>query len=129
MFDTVQDQEAGPIIIVLDALDECLEIECENLIHNIASQLRILLTSRPYDQIVDKFHAFTKWIPFVRVPGEQKPDIISEGINHVIRFKTEQFANENELQPSVKEVLESNCSPSSIGPTSGFTWCLNTWEI
>lgn len=119
LFDAVQDEEAGPVIIVLDALDECLEIECEDLISNIARQfhnnrhsssgqsnLRILLTSRPYDQIVDKFHAATKWIPFVRIPGEQKSDMISEEINHVIRFKTEQFADEHELQPNVKDALE-----------------------
>jgi len=63
--DAVRDPQAGSIIIVLDALDECAELEFENLIWNIESQMRsgqlghsklkYLLTSRPYEQIVSKF--------------------------------------------------------------------------
>ena len=63
--DTVQDSQTGPVIIALDALDECAESEFEDLMRNIESQsrgsqlsnskLRYLLTSRPYEQIVAKF--------------------------------------------------------------------------
>lgn len=58
----MQDSQAGSIIIVLDALDECAESEFEDLMRNIESQsrsspmsnsrVRYLFTSRPYEQIV-----------------------------------------------------------------------------
>jgi nucleoside-triphosphatase THEP1 len=60
--DAVQDSQAGSIIIVLDALDECAESEFEDLMRNIESQsrsspmsnsrVRYLFTSRPYEQII-----------------------------------------------------------------------------
>ncbi|KAH7125067.1 hypothetical protein B0J13DRAFT_589089 [Dactylonectria estremocensis] len=58
----IKDPQAGPITIVLDALDECAESEFADLMRNIRSQssddqlgygkLKYLLTCRPYKQIV-----------------------------------------------------------------------------
>ncbi|KAH7147089.1 hypothetical protein B0J13DRAFT_665127 [Dactylonectria estremocensis] len=60
-----KDPQAGPVIMVLDALDECAESEFADLMRNVESQfrsdhldhgkLRYLLTCRPYKQIVSKF--------------------------------------------------------------------------
>ncbi|KAK3345514.1 hypothetical protein B0H65DRAFT_208293 [Neurospora tetraspora] len=116
----VQDKDAGPTILVLDAMDECIQIECQDLLRRISSlfrsswpsssgqdRLKILLTSRPYDQIVDKFHSLTDWLPNVRIPGEESSDLISEEINHVIRVRVEQFASKQKLRPNVKEALQN----------------------
>ncbi|KAK1775474.1 putative ankyrin repeat protein [Copromyces sp. CBS 386.78] len=115
----VQDKDAGPIILVLDAMDECIEIECRDLLRRVSNlfrsnwpyssgpgRLKILLTSRPYDHIVDEFHALTNWLPYVRIPGEASSDMISEEINHVIRVRVEQFASKQKLRPNVKEALQ-----------------------
>jgi hypothetical protein len=77
----VQDSQAGSIIIVLDALDECAESEFEDLMYNIESQshscrsshirLRHLLTSRPYKQIVAKFRGLLKSFPRIHIPGRR----------------------------------------------------------
>ncbi|KFA81656.1 hypothetical protein S40288_09958 [Stachybotrys chartarum IBT 40288] len=84
----VKDPQAGPIIIVLDALDECAESEFADLIRNIERQflsdhlghgkLKYILTCRPYDQIVSEFsnllHTFTN----IRIPGEEESETISQ---------------------------------------------------
>jgi len=85
--DAVKDPQAGPVIIVLDALDECAEFEFKDLIWNIKSQLhsnqsgysklKYLLTSRPYEQIVSKFQSLLVAFPRIRIPGEEESETIS----------------------------------------------------
>ncbi|KKF92403.1 Serine/threonine-protein phosphatase 6 regulatory ankyrin repeat subunit B [Ceratocystis platani] len=63
----IKDPQTGPVIMVLDALDECAELEFADLMRNVESQscgdhlghskLKYLLTCRPYDQIVSKFRS------------------------------------------------------------------------
>ncbi|KAK3396969.1 hypothetical protein B0T20DRAFT_317822, partial [Sordaria brevicollis] len=115
----VHDEDAGPIILVLDALDKCIEIECHDLMRRInrlfrsnqpfssgTGLLKILLTSRPYNHIVDEFHALTNCLPYVRIPGEASSDLISQEINQVIKFRVEQLASKQSLRPNVKEALQ-----------------------
>ncbi|KAI3333003.1 hypothetical protein F4824DRAFT_275426 [Ustulina deusta] len=112
----VQDSRAGHIIIVLDALDECDELEFEGLIRNIENQfrgnqsspskLKYLLTSRPYEQIVSKFQRFLDTFPYVRIPGEEESEIISQEVNQVIKHRVEKLAKEKGLSDQVKGHLE-----------------------
>ncbi|KAK6071843.1 Ankyrin repeat domain-containing protein 50-like protein 3 [Seiridium cupressi] len=92
IFDSaVRDPQAGAIIIVLDALDECAETEFEGLIQHIrpqflqdrpgSHQLKFLLTSRPYNQIVSQFRGLFDAIPRVHFPGEGHSDAISQEVN------------------------------------------------
>lgn len=111
----VQDPEAGPVIMVLDALDECAESEFEDLIRNVKNQfrrdqsshakLRYLLTSRPYDQIVSKFQSFSDAFPYVRIPGEEESDTISREIDSVIKYRVGKLADEKRLLDKVKSHL------------------------
>ncbi|KAJ5330438.1 hypothetical protein N7476_000221 [Penicillium atrosanguineum] len=123
----VCDPQAGPIIIILDALDECAESEFEDLIQNIESQFRsehplqsqlrsgqplqrnfkYLLTSRPYEQIVCKFVALLESFPCVHIPGEEESETISQEVNHVIRYRVEQLAKEKQLSGLVKNHLST----------------------
>ncbi|KAL2387623.1 hypothetical protein RJ035_004119 [Blastomyces gilchristii] len=77
--DAVRDPEAGPVIIVLDALDECDASELADLVRNVSGQfrssqlgygkLKYILTSRPYEQIESKFQALSDCFPQIRIPG------------------------------------------------------------
>ncbi|KAI1749278.1 hypothetical protein F4782DRAFT_310430 [Xylaria castorea] len=108
----VQDPQAGPIIIVLDALDECDEIEFEDMMRNIenqfrgsqsnSSKLKYLLTSRPYEQIVSRFQGFLDTFPYVRIPGEEESEIIGQEVNQVIKYQVENLAKEKGLSDQVK---------------------------
>lgn len=111
----VQDPQAGSIILVLDALDECAESELEYLMMRLESQfcsnksisgkLKYLLTSRPYEHIVSKFQRLLDIFPYVRIPGEEESEIISQEVNYVINHRVEQLAKEKNLSNYVKDHL------------------------
>jgi ankyrin repeat protein len=113
--DAVQDSQAGPVVIVLDALDEYAESEFEDLMRNIESQargsqpsnsrLRYLLTSRPYEQIVAKFRGLLKSFPRIHIPGEEESEAISQEVNLVIRYRVELLAGEKRLPDEVRDDL------------------------
>ncbi|KAI0447277.1 hypothetical protein F4803DRAFT_364494 [Xylaria telfairii] len=108
----VQDPQAGQIIIVLDALDECAESEFKDLMRNLQSQfcadhsnpgkLKYLLTSRPYEQIVSKFQHLLERFPDIRIPGEEESDTISREVNRVIEYRVEHLAKAKGLSDKVK---------------------------
>ncbi|PSN59255.1 purine and uridine phosphorylase [Corynespora cassiicola Philippines] len=115
--DAVKDSQAGSIIIVLDALDECAESEFENMMRNVESQMRgdqlgyrklkYLLTSRPYEQIVSKFRGLLDAFPRIHIPGEEESETISQEVNRVIEFRVERLAREKGLSDTVKNHLTS----------------------
>ncbi|KAL6406253.1 Ankyrin repeat domain-containing protein 50 [Ilyonectria robusta] len=108
----VQDPQAGPVILVLDALDECAERDFENLVQNVESQFRsdqlgyrqmkYLLTSRPYEQIVSKFWRLLDAFPHIRIPGEEESATISKEVSNVIKYRADQLAKEKGLSDQVK---------------------------
>ena len=108
----VEDPQAGPVITVLDALDECAESEFEDLMRNVENQfrsnrsgpgkLKYLLTSRPYEQIVSKFRGLLDVFPRIRIPGEEESEIISQEVNRVIKYRVERLATEKVLSDQVK---------------------------
>ncbi|KAK0761661.1 LOW QUALITY PROTEIN: hypothetical protein N5P37_005643 [Trichoderma harzianum] len=110
----ITDPQAGPIIIVLDALDECAESEFADLMRNVESQfrsdhlsiskskLKYLLTCRPYEQITSKFQDLLNSFPNIRIPGEEESEVISKEVNHVITYRVNQLS----LSPQIKNYLE-----------------------
>ncbi|KAL6838127.1 hypothetical protein V8C40DRAFT_279665 [Trichoderma camerunense] len=112
----INDMQAGPIIIVLDALDECLESDFQNLIKHIEIQfsethiaqgkLKCLLTCRPYEQIVSRFQCLRDHFPNIRIPGEEESDAISQEINCVITHRAARLSKKNNLPPEIKNYLE-----------------------
>ncbi|RWA09407.1 hypothetical protein EKO27_g5694 [Xylaria grammica] len=103
----VKDPRAGPLIMVLDALDECVDSELEDLIRNVKKQsdyagLKYLLTGRPYEQIVSQFQSLLETFPYVRIPGEEESETISQEVNHVIQYRVEKLAHEKGLSDKVK---------------------------
>ncbi|KAH7117332.1 hypothetical protein EDB81DRAFT_243041 [Dactylonectria macrodidyma] len=113
----IKDPEAGPVIMVLDALDECAELEFEDLMRNVESQfrsdhlrhgkLKYLLTCRPYDQIVSKFRGgLLDAFPNIRIPGEEESETISREVNHVIKCRVNQLSVKKGLSSQIKSHLE-----------------------
>ncbi|KAH7134386.1 hypothetical protein EDB81DRAFT_858982 [Dactylonectria macrodidyma] len=109
----IKDPQTGPVIVVLDALDECTESEFADLMRNVESQfrsdqlgygkLKYLLTCRPYDQIVSKFRGLLDAFPNIRIPGEEESETISQEVNHVITRRVNQLSH---LSPQIKSHLE-----------------------
>ncbi|KAL6828936.1 ankyrin repeat-containing domain protein [Trichoderma sp. SZMC 28015] len=112
----VNDVQTGPIIIVLDALDECLASEFENLMKHIEIQfsesqlvqgkLKYLLTCRPYDQIVSRFQYLRDYFPNIHIPGEEESDTISQEINCVITYRAKRLSIKNNLPSEIENYLE-----------------------
>ncbi|CAN9210910.1 unnamed protein product [Alternaria alternata] len=114
--EAVQDANAGPVTIVLDALDECAESETRDLLQHIESQVRssssrnaklkLLMTSRPYEHIVSELHSLSEAFPRIRIPGEDESETISQEVNCVVRHRVDQFAKERKLSDEIKRCLE-----------------------
>ncbi|EHK44750.1 hypothetical protein TRIATDRAFT_220486 [Trichoderma atroviride IMI 206040] len=112
----IKDPEAGPIIIVLDALDECAESEFEDLMRNIKSQfhsdslspgkLKYLLLCRPYEQIICNFRSLLDAFPKIHIPGEEQSETISHEVNSVIEHRVIQLSKSKDLSPLITNHLE-----------------------
>ncbi|RYC78851.1 hypothetical protein BFJ63_vAg18276 [Fusarium oxysporum f. sp. narcissi] len=109
----IKDPQTGPIIMVLDALDECAESEFVDLVRNVENQfrndhlgyskLKYLLTCRPYNQIVSKFRGLLEVFRNIHIPGEDESETISQEVNHVITRRVNQLL---QLSPQIKSHLE-----------------------
>ncbi|KAK5651980.1 hypothetical protein OQA88_11523 [Cercophora sp. LCS_1] len=108
----VRDPDAGPVTMVIDALDECDGSELESLTAKVTEQfcrragafdnLKYLLTSRPYDQVISSLRDLSDEFPHVRIPGEEESDTISEEVNAVVKHRV----NRMHLPSKVKARLE-----------------------
>ncbi|TGO39883.1 hypothetical protein BHYA_0046g00370 [Botrytis hyacinthi] len=128
LMDIVQDEAAGEIICILDALDECEEkegsgrymlIEKFQKFHNDYIEttnsrntcFKILVTSRPYVGIERKFKSLTKKDSTIRLSGDEESLKISKEIDLVIEEKVNmlivQLELENETASALKEKLLS----------------------
>ncbi len=94
------DPEAGNIICVLDALDECKASDRADLVDKLnqlyqhttengpeKSALKFLVTSRPYETIENIFDPST-----IRLAGEEESDAIRQEIDLVIKDKVPTIA-------------------------------------
>ena len=97
-----QDSKAGEIICILDALDECEENARNQLLEkltrfftfqqgvtfqNPSLKLKFLITSRPYDDLEQKFQRLLDVSTNMRLDGDEKSQQIGQEINLVIDAK------------------------------------------
>ena len=100
-----EDPEAGEIVCILDALDECEHKEREELIRELVSffsrtdthrnrsfPLKFLVTSRHYGDIEGNFEPLFEVSTFIRFDGNDKLHVIAEEINLVIDAKIPEIA-------------------------------------
>ncbi|GAD93829.1 hypothetical protein BC1G_06991 [Paecilomyces variotii No. 5] len=108
-----KDEDAGQIIFVLDALDECDRYDRQRLVSFLKGhfqraptargKLRILLTSRPYGEIT---YDFDDAFPNMRIPGEDESPRIAEEINAVIKYRVRRFQRSRGLKGDTIDSLE-----------------------
>ena len=116
------DPQAGEIVCVLDALDECKESERKRLISTICTfyqsvwnserkmALKFLITSRPYSSIEMDFARLTSKVPTIRLAGEDKPEEIREEIDLVVSKEVESITQELYLDPGDVVLLRQQLS-------------------
>ena len=98
------DPQAGDIICVLDALDECEENARNQLMDKLfyfisqeiyqhpSLKLKFLVTSRPYDRLELKFKPLSTFSTYMRFDGDEKSWMIGQEINLVIDAKIPHIA-------------------------------------
>lgn len=114
------DPEAGEVICVLDALDECEESGRHELIERFRrffdnpekhepnkARLKFLVTSRPYFDIERRFKPLTSVFPTVRLAGEKETELISREIEKVIKAKVQEIGKLLDLNDSIRMTLEA----------------------
>ncbi|KAJ5712190.1 hypothetical protein N7493_008658 [Penicillium malachiteum] len=106
------------IICILDALDECREIDQNRLIEKLQSfhrlphsqtqdtWLKYLVTSRPYDDIQNSFQAITDSFPHIHLRGEKENDQIHQEINLVVKMRVKKLAKRAALSWDTEQRLE-----------------------
>ena len=113
----VNDPQAGEVVCILDALDECEGsgqkeiITALNTFYNKVSEktlskLKFLVTSRPYLDIERHFMELTAKIPTVRLRGEHESEEISNEINNVIKWRVPKLASELNLSHMEQSTLQ-----------------------
>ncbi|KAF2147969.1 purine and uridine phosphorylase, partial [Myriangium duriaei CBS 260.36] len=113
LLDAAQDAKARPIVCVFDALDECEATdqqyltEQSSMLHarrkEMANQLRILITSRPYHEIRRQWRA--EDLSTIHLRGEEENDQIREEINLVINVRVEQLCRESDMSATMRKSL------------------------
>ena len=118
------DPEAGEVICILDAIDECQDNERETLLtalnrfyRGIISNdkpvsnnqpgpcLKFLLTSRPYPHVGHRFKDLALISPNIRLAGENDSELISQEIDLVIKERVRNLDFENAIKPPLERWL------------------------
>ncbi|KAF4548471.1 Ankyrin repeat-containing protein 24 [Elsinoe fawcettii] len=112
------DLSAPTVICVFDALDECRNTELSHdrirfvrlltAFHQSGrsrslSRLKILVTSRPYQEIEEEFAEVVDRLPELRLRGEDQNDQIHAEINLVIDARLAQLAKKRRLQVKTRQ--------------------------
>ncbi len=100
-----QDSEEGEIICVLDALDECEKDSRSQLLEKLVNfflyieahkssscRLKFLVTSRPYDDLEERFQSLSDVSTYLRFDGDDKSHRIGQDINLVIDYEMPRIA-------------------------------------
>ncbi|KAF8849192.1 hypothetical protein BDZ45DRAFT_554699, partial [Acephala macrosclerotiorum] len=105
------DPQAGEMICILDALDECREGELESFLPILCRfyqdvlfpakrNLKFLSTSRPYYGIERHFTKINHETPTIRLAGEEETEKISHEINLVIEHNLTNLEADMRLNPA-----------------------------
>ena len=101
LMDCTKSVDAGEIICVLDALDECDVASRNQIINRLGSfyfreqnmsKLKFLITSRPYDDLEASFRRFSATATYIRFDGDDKHRDISHEISLVIDSRLGELA-------------------------------------
>lgn len=109
------DSDAGEIICLLDALDECEKVGRIKLIENLQAfysnrmksnaRLKFLVTSRPYIHTLEP-RSLTHGLPTISLAGGEETESISPEIDLVICAEVPIIAHRFNLDPTAQEFLK-----------------------
>ncbi|KFY69329.1 hypothetical protein V496_00331 [Pseudogymnoascus sp. VKM F-4515 (FW-2607)] len=112
-----EDPQAGEIICILDALDECRHSELKLLLQKLCSfydersrmptntTLKFLVTSRPLQHIENEFSDLSRKIPAIRLAGEEHTDEILYETGLVIEHEIEKIQLDFPMHPKTVRIL------------------------
>ncbi|KAI9044697.1 uncharacterized protein KD926_011667 [Aspergillus affinis] len=120
----IGDPNAAEIICILDALDECQDDGRGQLIQAVTrfsqqnvrdSNIKFLVTSRPYYHIYRDFQGIQKDLSTVHLSGEGEKEIgqISKEINLVIQKLVDDIGEERDLGAEQRQLLLDKLMPVS----------------
>ncbi|KAL6236307.1 hypothetical protein BDW75DRAFT_229631 [Aspergillus navahoensis] len=109
LVEVTADENAGEVVCLFDALDECHEDDRKRLIQAVESlylghignrKLKFLMTSRPYDHIRRDFFNLEDGLSIIHLSGENEENIemISHEINLVIEERVRDIGQRNSLE-------------------------------
>ena len=112
----VRDSDAGDVICLFDALDECEENGCKQLLASIQAfcaseeqkpscQLRFLITSRPYLDLKVAFANVIATAVGIRLDGTLESNQIKQEIDLVIKHRVRELGKSIGLQSKVQDYL------------------------
>lgn len=112
----VADRKCEPVICVFDALDECQDDDRRQLIDRLCGllltsddtcshRLKVLATSRPYDEVQRWFSRPMKRWPCIRLHGEDQNEQIRREINLVIEQNVSELASQFDLPSTDHQYL------------------------
>lgn len=120
LLSAAKDPEAGEIICILDALDECEESGRLQLINSLTdlycnatgnrgdATLKFLVTSRPYYNIERSFAELTSKFPTIRLAGEGESESIKREIDIVVKARVQKIGTKLMLDDSERISLEED---------------------
>jgi ankyrin repeat domain-containing protein 50 len=139
------DQDAGEIVCILDALDECRDTDRSQLIKAISNfyvadsnklSLKFMLTSRPHQHIRLELWEVLDRLPTIHLSGEDQDEVenISREIDLVIKSRVDDIGRKKPLEPDECTFLQTlltsvpnrnylwvNLTLNVIEKTPGFT--------
>ena len=125
--------QAGEIICLIDALDECHDYDRDQLIRAVGElylrgdnkrTLKFLITSRPYDHIRSRFQQLEDRMLMIHLSGENQDAVekISREIDLVIASRVDEISDQKTLKSMEREFLRDQLT--SI-PNRTYLWfCL-----
>ena len=127
-----EDPEAGEIVCILDALDECEKNARDKLLSSLVDfysrmqnskesnvRLKFLITSRPYYEIESKLFRLKDSANYARLDSETESDKISREINLVI--DSQSLKLHSSFHQMFKQSLRIASKTRSIEPIFGST--------
>ncbi|KAH7108965.1 hypothetical protein EDB81DRAFT_769315 [Dactylonectria macrodidyma] len=138
---TSQDKNAGELVCILDAFDECEDQEQLKLAHALRKfynpesdtknnvNLKFLVTSRPYDKIGRGFQPLNvPGLPVIRLKGESDTEIskIAQEIDVYIEHKVSRIRADLYLKPDEEQLLLQELRRV---PNQTYLWVYLTLEL
>ncbi|KIW69667.1 hypothetical protein PV04_05531 [Phialophora macrospora] len=128
--EAVADKDAGEIVCVLDALDECQETDRDRLIGALTSMysngpkhrnLKFFCTSRPYGSIRYLFRHLERHLPSIHLSGENEDEVkeISKEIDVVIKSRIKDIGVRKDLLSDEVSFLEQRLTAN---PQRTYLW-------